>query len=253
MVLLHFLKAGNEHSIHSPFLYDLYCSCFKSHERFYAFEEIESIRNELSSNDKLIDDHDFGQPSLSLPRKRRAIKNIHHSSSISKRNGELLFKIVNKLKPSRIIELGTCLGISTLYLAKADSQAQIISLEGNSERAIVAKHLFKRSKTKNIEVREGDIDTILPNLLNQVDAIDLVYIDANHSYEGTTKYFELISKHANNNTVLIFDDIFWSRDMTRAWNKIRRNTRITLSFNTNQLGFVFFRKEQRKEHFYLRV
>jgi len=50
----------------------------------------------------------------------------------------------------------------------------------------------------------------------------------------------------------VFDDIHWSPGMERAWEKIRAHPKITVSLDLLRLGLVFFRRENKKEHFTVR-
>jgi len=52
---------------------------------------------------------------------------------------------------------------------------------------------------------------------------------------------------------VILDDIHWSREMNAAWKKIIANKQVTVSIDTFQWGLIFFRKEQKKQDFRIRV
>jgi len=41
--------------------------------------------------------------------------------------------------------------------------------------------------------------------------------------------------------------------MTEAWEIIKKNPKVTVTIDTFQWGMVFFRREQEKEHFVIRV
>jgi len=82
---------------------------------------------------------------------------------------------------------------------------------------------------------------------------DLIYIDGNHQKEATINYFHSLLKYTNNDSLIIFDDIHWSKGMTEAWETIVQDTNVTLSIDTFYWGFVFFRKEQEKQHFTIRL
>ena len=66
-------------------------------------------------------------------------------------------------------------------------------------------------------------------------------------------YFEALLPKATNDTVFIFDDIYWSKGMTEAWETIKQHPKVTVTVDTFFWGFVFFRKEQAKEHFTIRL
>ena len=81
----------------------------------------------------------------------------------------------------------------------------------------------------------------------------LLYIDGNHTKEATLRYFEKLLPYTHNNSVIIFDDIHWSADMEEAWGEIKKHPAVTVTIDTFFWGFVFFRKEQEKEDFVIRI
>ena len=62
-----------------------------------------------------------------------------------------------------------------------------------------------------------------------------------------------ISNKINNDSILIFDGIYRNIKITEAWNQIKENPKVTLSIDTYYWGFLFFRVEQEKQHFTIRV
>ena len=81
----------------------------------------------------------------------------------------------------------------------------------------------------------------------------LIYFDGNHQYEATLRYFEQLLPTITNETVWIFDDIHWSKPMEQAWEIIKNHPKVTVTVDTYSWGIVFFRTEQAKEHFVVRV
>jgi len=57
----------------------------------------------------------------------------------------------------------------------------------------------------------------------------------------------------HNNSIFIFDDIYWSQEMQKAWKEIQQHPEVRVTIDTFYWGLVFFRKEQAKEHFKIRV
>lgn len=172
----------------------------------------------------------------------------HHLKS--KKYGQLLFRLGIYLKPKNVIELGTSLGVTTLYLASS-VQSKIYSLEGSPATAEIAQKNFQRLK-KDINTVVGEFSQTLPDVLSQVETVDLIFFDGNHNYKSTLEYFDLCKEKADGNSVFIFDDIHWSPEMEMAWKKIIADEKVTASIDLFALGIVFFRKEQLKQHFILR-
>ena len=82
---------------------------------------------------------------------------------------------------------------------------------------------------------------------------DIIFINENHNKEDIINYFNILSDKINNDSILIFDGIYWNIKMTEAWNQIKENPKVTLSIDTYYWGFLFFRIEQEKQHFTIRV
>ncbi len=81
----------------------------------------------------------------------------------------------------------------------------------------------------------------------------LLFIDGNHQKEATLAYFEKLLPTVHNDSVMIFDDIHWSKGMEEAWEIIKQHSEVRVTIDTFQWGLVFFRREQEKEHFVIRV
>lgn len=247
----YWFKAGNEHSIHSPFVFDLYNNVISQRGSYYAFNRINQLRKKLLVSKKEIEVTDLGTGKSG----KRVISEIADNASKSRTYGELLFRIVNHFKPDIIIELGTSLGISTSYLASGYSGSKIITLEGCPATAKEAKKNFESLNLKNIEQVIGDFKETLPGVLSKPkikESNTLIFFDGNHKKEPTLHYFHECLKTANEHSIFIFDDIHWSEEMEQAWEEIKKHPAITVTIDLFFLGVVFFRKEQVKEDFILK-
>lgn len=250
--LKHLIKAKDEHSIHSPFVFEFYNDCIKSESSFYSFNNIENYRKKLLSSEKQIEIKDLGAGSLISNNKTRTINHIALHSLKKSFLAQQLFRMVNYLKPTNIIDIGTSLGITTTYLASALSKSYIYTLEGCPNTSNIAQQTFKSLKLNNITQIEGNFKNTLPNLIEKLDTIDFVFFDGNHQYQATKDYFEFCKAKANDNTCFVFDDIYWSKGMTEAWNEIKNDNKVMISIDTFYFGICFFRTNQPKQHFVLR-
>ena len=245
-------NSNNQHGIHSPFVYDLTTKCFYKKTKLSKSRKLKLYKNQLLSNKQKIEITDFGAGSKVFKSNLRAINKIAKYAGISSKRAKLLCNISEYLKPNSILEIGTSLGIGTAAIHIGNSKAKIITLEGCQKTAEVAKKLFNEFSFQNIDLHIGEFSKTLFNLKFD-DGIDLVYFDGNHQKEATIKYFHHCLKFINNNSVFIFDDIHWSKEMESAWNEIKKHPKVKVTIDTFQWGIVFFRKEQEKEHFIIRV
>ncbi|CAN5287753.1 class I SAM-dependent methyltransferase [soil metagenome] len=238
--LLYWLKAVDQHSLHSPFLYNLYSTVINCRQTPASFKENEEIRNEIIRDETFINITDFGAGSLISSRKKRKVKSIARSGLSSPKFSQLLYKLVAYYQPEQIIELGTSLGINTLYLASYAPDIKVTTFEGCPETASYAQSVFKKSKKENISIIIGNIDEKLPNFLEQQKKVDLVFFDANHRYRPTMHYFELALQNIHHNSIFIFDDIHWSFEMEEAWKSIKKHQKVTMTVDIFDAGLVFF-------------
>jgi len=245
----HLFISKNKHAIHSPFIFDFVKNIINTKEELSTCILIEDLRNDLIKSERKIQVLDFGAGSQINIKKIRKIKDIAKHSSKNKKFGRLLYRIAKYYKSKTILELGTSFGISTAYLAKANKESTVYSFEGCPEAIKIAKNNFKRLNINNINLIEGEFKNTLSQNMKSINNIDLVFIDGNHQEIATIKYFEIFLKHANNNTIFIFDDINWSEGMMRAWEKIKNHSSTTVSINLFFVGIIFIKKELSKEHF----
>lgn len=237
------------HGIHSPFVFNIHQDIFKAKTKYYAFEEIESIRAKLLLTEKVIDVKDLGAGSRSSLSNKRSVKHIAETALKKPKKAQLLFRFIHYFKPTCILELGTSLGITTAYLAKANSKSDVFTVEGSPEIAKIARVNFKKLKVQNVEQSIGNFDDLLANKLKSLKTVDFVFFDGNHQKTPTLNYFESCLQYKNENSIFVFDDIYWSKEMTEAWQEIKTHPEVTVSIDCFEMGFIFFKKDQAKEHF----
>ncbi len=244
---------GVGHGIHSPFVFDLVQHVLNDTRDFYAFAPIESLRQQLKSDHTLLQIDDLGAGSRVSKANQRPISEIAKHALKSRKLAQFLFRLVNYYQPKTILELGTSFGITTAYLASANGNATVYTIEGVPAIAEVAKKNFHQLNLYNTQLVEGGFDLVLPILLEKIKEVDLVFVDGNHRLEPTLKYFEWILKHSNDHTILVFDDIHWSEEMELAWKKISEHPIVTCTVDLFFLGLVFLRKDfKEKQNFVIR-
>ena len=241
-----FAKYKKGFGIHSPFLFNLAEDVFFDKNPYYAFDDIWELRQDLLEDETEIE---VSAGSKIMKSNIRKVRQIAKYSALSEKFGELYFKLVNKFKPATILEIGTSIGLGTLYLAMPNSKSKVYTMEGCPETANIAKQNFDFMEVENIEQIIGNFDKVLPNFLSKIEKLDFVYFDGNHRKEPTLQYFEMCLSKVHNNTVFIFDDIHWSKGMEDAWTQVKENKKVTLSIDLFYSGIVFFKKELTKQNF----
>ncbi len=250
--MIYSLKSKNEHGVHSPFVYELLLSTVYNKKNFYSYATIEKVRNELAYSSENVNCIDLGAGSHFKNNSQKSVRSIVQSAAKPVKYAQLLFRLVNHFQPTTILELGTSLGLSAAYMATANSKSKLITIEGCKEIAAVASRNFKKLELQNIEQHIGNFDEVLPLILKNTNQLDFVFFDGNHRKEPTLNYFKQCLQKATDQSIFIFDDIYWSPEMTEAWEEIKKNERVTVTLDLFYFGIVFFRKEQVKEHFRIR-
>lgn len=250
--LQYWLLAVNEHALHPPFAYTLYTKVVKQDNlEEEAFQKIEVLRKQLRQDHTVLNLKELGAGSGVRNRSYRTVADIARHSLTTPRFSRLLFRLIRHLKALYVIELGTSIGLNSLYLSTAAVNGQLFTFEGCPQTAATASRIFKQWPLQNIHLKEGNIDETLPELLKNIPSVDAAYLDANHTYEATLRYFGLLLPCLHKNSVVIVDDIYWSAAMKKAWQEIRQHPQVSLSIDLYDAGLLFFRPGLQKAHYVL--
>lgn len=259
-------KSTNQHGVHSPFVYSLVTKCLYDKSKHPSYKTISAYREELLKSKEKISVMDFGAGSKIFRSSEREVSKMAKKVSVDPKRAKLLNRLVRYLNVQKALELGTSLGVGTVALAAGNS-VKVTTIEGCPETAAVAEKSFRKFGFGNIDLRVGKFEKFLeerglrtenseqktPDSKLLGEKFDLVYFDGNHQKEATLEYFEKLLSTAHNDSVFILDDIYWSREMEEAWEEIKKHPSVKVTIDTFFWGFVFFRKEQEKEHFVIRV
>ena len=238
-----YFKAKTQFNIHSPFVFNFSQKVLEDDRVFYAFRDLEILRKILADDRTKLKIKDYGAGSLVSDSKERSIRSLVKYSATMPLYCRFLFRIINEYKPQTILELGTSVGISTLYQSRAAMNAEFITIEGDPKIAAVAENNFRRMRAHNIRQITGTFEEKLVPALEALKKLDYAFIDGNHREKPTVAYFETCLKYAHEDSIFIFDDIHWTEGMERAWEKIIAHPQVTLSLDMYWFGVVFFKKE----------
>ncbi|WP_366140195.1 class I SAM-dependent methyltransferase [uncultured Polaribacter sp.] len=245
-------KATNQHGVHSPFIYNLVTLCFYQKINKNDWLQFKDIKQSLLKNKSKIQVTDFGSGSKVFKNNYRTISKIAKIAGISNKKAKLLIKLTQYFQPNNSLEIGTSLGLGTCAMQLGYKKGKITTLEGCQETSKIAQENFLKNKFNTIKIINGNFkETLLKATKN--NQFDCIYFDGNHTKEATLKYFETCLSTIHNNSFFIFDDIYWNKEMCEAWKIIKNHTKVSVTVDVFYFGLVFFRKEQAKEHFKIRV
>lgn len=243
-------QAQTKYTIHSPFVFSLIEEVIEDNRRYYDFSALERLRIISERNTTTLNVTDLGAGSRVNNTASRSIASIVKSAVSPQWQCEFLFRLVHYLQPKNRLELGTSLGISSLYQYIPLRKAPFYTLEGCPNIAQVAASNFKKLKATQIKQLVGDFNHTLPQALEKMQRLDYVFIDGNHQMKPTLSYFETCLKYSHQDTVFVLDDIYWSEEMQLAWETIKAHPSVTLSIDLFFVGLIFLRAEQKEvQHF----
>jgi len=249
------LKGKRWDAFHSPYLFRLFSFMSDDRSRSERFSAIEAVREKWLRTKGTIERSDFGSGSV-YSRKQ----NEENISSIARHALSLPFqcrcmaRLVQSENPGIILELGTSLGISTAYLHAGNPFTIITTIEGDPEISKLARSTFDQLHLNGILLITSTFEDYLLASQHDESKIDLLFLDGNHRATATLDYFENLKKRFTPNTIIIVDDIYWSKDMYQGWQKLIAMPEVTQSVDCFQFGILFFRNEfLNKENHVLRT
>ena len=246
----YWLRQVDEHSLHSPFLFEFYQDLIKN-QSIRASQPIEALRAELKKNQTKFLFKELGAGSRVNSSAYRQVSSIAKYSTTPVKFSTFLQALIEKYQYTSVLELGTSLGINTLYLAE-NKEVEVITIEGEPTIAQLAEQHFLDLNKENVELIHQSIETVISDQLLEKKSFDLIYLDAHHEYEPSLKYFQYFSEKLSTKGVFIIDDIHWSKGMNKAWHEIRNSDRVSLSIDLFEAGLIFLDPELPKQHYILK-
>lgn len=235
-------KNRKGHGIHSPFVFDLVNRVFRNRNDLFGLAEIRSIRKSLKKETRRIEVNDPGAGSVIYPGRIRSVSEIVRASAVPEKYGILLSNMAREFGNPLIIELGTSLGISTLYMAHNCCGASIFTMEGDPSAASIASGIFSEAGLQNIRLYKGSFEKGLEEIATSEITPGLIFIDGDHRKQSLLQNFDTIAEIADHNSVVIIDDINYSREMNEAWHLIQAHEKVTVSIDLFRMGILFFRR-----------
>lgn len=147
-------------------------------------------------------------------------------ATVNRETGKLLHLLAKIKNPKNVLEVGTSIGYSTIWLASAlNKNSRLTTIEYRSERAVVAEKFFKRSKL-NIKLIQGDALEVIPKLKER---FDIVFLDATKSQY--LRYLKA-AKLSKNALIIADNSISHELKMQDFLNHVNKKGAITLNIGS---------------------
>jgi hypothetical protein len=216
------LKACTKHDIHPPFIYDF----------------VEQIIDDCTLH-PIFKDLDLVQISILQHYTNQQKDHYIYKANVYKQYNELLFKVVHYFKPQSILELGTGVGVRTVYLSEADKTIPITSYDTLTPLlpSLGINVKFKLCSGWNqslFETQNWDFILINKHFNIHIDSI------------------KTIVEHLNPDSILIFDHPNLDCNRYHLWQSIIHHPQISTSITLFHLGIAFTKIGATPEHFNVR-
>ncbi len=108
----------------------------------------------------------------------------------------------------RVVEVGTLVGYSAIWMARAlPADGRLVTLERDEERAELAKEFIQRAGlAERVEVRVGEARELLEAMDEEGD-VDLVFVDADK--DGNPMYADEAARLLRPGGTLVVDNALW--------------------------------------------
>lgn len=240
------LRHRNGHGVHSPFVFNLIDQAISDRFGYYACQDIDLIRRTLKYNTAPFTadgSSDVGK-SQDL-----TIAEIVSKEAIDKKHGELLFRLTNFLKPTRIIQVGAGAGLSTLYLSSYAKGLEVIILEENPVTARFAQTLLEKESKNKIKVNTGTYKELFPNALKEIGKADMIFFNTSANDTFDYDLFKQYIEQFQDGTVCIFNKIHAGRQRKELWKEITSCPEVTVTIDLYSMGLVFFNRKLHKRNY----
>lgn len=156
---------------------------------------------------------------------------------------EILGLLIGLTHPSRILEIGTAHGYSSLYFAKKLPDAHITTIERNPVMIESARAEFaSRKEGERIDLRTGDAIEILDELVkdladaDQSEKYDFVFIDAAKSHYR--EFLEAAEKICTKDALIVCDNILLNGWILQAEGSAAKRHRTSIKYMKKFIEYI---------------
>ncbi len=248
------MKAKGLHALHSPFVFDFASKVLHDKTDFPEYKLLDDGQKAL-----LADFMDYANSDLYAKtldgkpcRDASQIEELKEQGKQALGQQKLLFRISNYLRPNNILDIGTINGLNTFALGLGNPQAKIVGMTNCAASAeIVEKNLHLAGRTE-FQIKIQDFDDVLEASIFEFNSFDLIFFSKNNSHAFILEIVEQYIDKLNDNSLVIFEAIYRSKEMTKAWKQIKNHPKVSLSMDLYHFGLIFFKSGIIKQHFVLR-
>ena len=211
-------KRKSEYSIHSPFVYDF----------------MRKVLNDSGSNR----DYDTIYRIARLLDKR---KHIHYNL---RKQSRLLYRMVRYFEPDSVVSFGHMSALNATAMALGHMQTKVYFEQSES----FLETLNSMGVVNVNLIQPEEFDSSRFRRLNT----SFVFFSRDSFEEDTWDYLVDCLNYKTADSVFVFEGIHHNRAMEDAWEEIKANEDVSVTFDLYCVGMVFFREGIEKQDFVLK-
>jgi predicted O-methyltransferase YrrM len=141
--------------------------------------------------------------------------------------GKLFSWLAKERNPAHVVEFGTAFGVSGMYWLAGMETGHLHTFEPNPDWAEFAKANLSAISPR-FTLTSGTFEDQGPRVL-QPGSVDIAFIDAIHTSEFVDRQYEVLKPLMAPGSLILFDDLLFSQDMTDCFDRIAREPHLTAS------------------------
>ena len=228
------LSGQTIYDVHSPSLYAFLNFVLDKKRIYYDFIDLDRRHYQLSKDNSQVLVSEKGAGSKIFNNSTTISKIVKHTAS-PKSVSRQLYRMNLFLSAHNCLELGACIGLNSMYLAKSCT-GMLTTIEGHKEYSDYALKLFERAGVSNIKLMNGLFLKCMEQL--EENSYDLIFIDGDHSYQSSLELIKKCKQLLRPNGVIVLSDIYWSKEMTNAWREIIPDPYFPVTIDIFHSGFL---------------
>ncbi|MDL2256027.1 class I SAM-dependent methyltransferase [Parabacteroides sp. OttesenSCG-928-K15] len=235
------------HGIHSPFVFNLLTKVIREKGSYYRFHDIELLRKRLLQNNQEVVWPDMRRPSRV---RKSTIAEIVRKEAVSPKVGALLFRLVHYFQSKSILQIGSSMGLSTLYLTSCMPDISCVSLEPVEAFAAISQWTCREASAK-VEQLTGHNEEQLAKALKRAEPYDFVFFNGRNEQYDTLHLFNRCMPHIAPEGICVIEGIHKGKKRLDAWKSICEKPEVTVTLDLYSVGIVFLHPKLHKRNYKL--
>lgn len=245
-------NSKNEHDVHSPFVFNFITKCLYDKKEYLGYNYLKLyqtlyLKDTIDTKKTIIDDNSHANKSYK--------SELTSTTKTAINRAKIIVRLASYFKPETILELGTSTELNTFALICGNENASITTLEKCPISLAVIKKVvpFSGFKSSKVHFLNTDFLNYRAELAKKNATFDLIFFNNNFLRKLDLDGIEFLISTTTNDSIWIFDTIYLTIESENKWKIIKAHPKITVTIDTFHFGIAFFRKEQQKQHFTIRI